>query len=324
MAHAWERTGRMKVVVTGAAGFIGSHLCEALVARGLHVVGIDGFTDNYARSVKEANVAGLRAGERFSFQQLDLRDGDLGPACDGADAVFHLAALPGLQDWSHFGTYLGCNLAATQRVLEAARRAGVHQVLHASTSSVYGLEARSAEDAPVAPCSAYGVTKVGAEELCRSYARVFGVPITILRFFSVYGPRQRPDMAYNIFTKALLEGRPISVHGDGEQSRSNTFIDDVVQGAILAYEHRAASVGETFNLGGGEVVTVNRALELLSEITGCTAEIRHTGSRPGDQRHTQADCAKAERLLGYRATTRLVDGLRAQVAWHREALATAE
>ena len=304
-------------VVTGAAGFIGSHLSEALVALGHDVVAVDAFTDHYPRAAKERNAAALKAHDRVRFLEIDLAAADLAQAVEGADVVFHLAARAGLQGWDVFDTYLECNLVATQRLLEASRDASVGHFLHASTSSVYGRVAECGEDGQVAPCSPYGVTKVAAEELCRAYGRMFDVPLTILRFFSVYGPRQRPDMGYHIFIRSLLRGEPIFVHGDGEQSRSNTFIEDCVAGVLAAWRNPDASVGEVFNLGGGDVVTVNQALEVLQELTGRVAEISHTDPRAGDQRRTRADFSKAERLLGYAPGTGLRAGLERQVAWQR-------
>lgn len=305
-------------IVTGAAGFVGSHLCEELIARGHRVTGIDAFIPYYPRPLKEGNLAGLRQEERFTFYEADLRSADLRPLLAGADAVFHLAAMAGLlRSWQEFESYMTCNVLATQRLLAAAVEAGIPHLLHISTSSVYGRFATGDETAPLAPISPYGITKLAAEHLCRAYAANHGLPVTILRLFSVYGPRQRPDMGYNIFIRSILNQELITVDGDGTDSRSNTYVRDCVQGLILAFEQPAASAGETFNIGGGEEISVIEVLRMLEELTGQSARITHGPPRPGDQRRTVADIGKARRLLGYAPATRLVDGLAAQIAWQR-------
>ncbi len=308
-----------RCVVTGAAGFIGSHLCDALLARGHEVVGIDGFIPSYPRSYKEANLETMRTSPRFRFVEADLRTARLHALLEGCAAVFHQAAMPGLvRSWSEFDLYVECNLNATQRLLEAARDTGVAHFLLASTSSVYGKEATGAEDAPLRPVSPYGVTKLAAEHLCRAFEATFGLPVTILRYFSVYGPRQRPDMAYHILIQALLTGAPFVRYGDGRQSRSNTFVTDCVSATLAAFERPTASVGETFNVGGGEVVSLNEVIQLLQEITGKTLQVTQGPGRHGDQRHTRANIEKATRVLGYEPRTTVQEGLEAQVAWHIE------
>lgn len=305
-------------VVTGAAGFVGSHLCEALISRGHRVVGIDAFIPYYPRPLKEQNLAGLLRQERFTFHEVDLRRADLGPLLAGADAVFHLAAMAGLlRSWQEFEDYMTCNVLATQRLLAAAVEAGNPHFLQISTSSVYGRFATGDETMPLAPISPYGITKLAAEHLCQAYATNRGLPVTILRLFSVYGPRQRPDMGYNIFIRSILNGELITVDGDGTDSRSNTYVADCVQGLTLAFEQPAASAGEVFNIGGGEEISVNEVLRMLEELSGQSARITQGPPRPGDQRRTAADIGKARRLLGYAPATRLVDGLAAQIAWQR-------
>ncbi len=305
-------------LVTGAAGFVGSHLCEELLARGHRVVGLDAFIPYYPRALKEANLTGLRQEPRFTFYEADLRRAELEPLLAGVDAVFHLAAMAGLlRSWQEFEAYMTCNVLATQRLLAAAAEVAVPHFLNISTSSVYGPFATGDETSPLAPISPYGITKLAAEQLCRAYAANFDLPVTILRLFSVYGPRQRPDMGYNIFIRSILNGEQITVDGDGNDSRSNTYVRDCVQGLVLAFEQPAASAGETFNIGGGEEVTVNEVLHMLEELSGQTARIAHGPPRPGDQRRTVADTGKARRLLGYAPATRLVDGLAAQMAWQR-------
>lgn len=308
----------MRCLVTGAAGFIGSHLSERLLAEGHEVVGVDAFIPYYPRHYKEDNLRSLRETSGFTFHELDLRTADLGGLVADVDAVIHLAAMPGLvRSWSDFNLYMTCNLEATHNLLEAARSANVRHFIQGSTSSVYGALATGDESLPLAPVSPYGVTKLSAEHLCQAYARNFGLPLTILRFFSVYGPRQRPDMAYHIFIRALLRGEAITIYGDGEQSRSNTYVADCAQGVVLALQQPERSIGETFNLGGGEVVTVNQVVALLAELTGEEPRIERGEARTGDQRSTAADIGKMRRLLGYAPTTSVRDGLAAQLAWQR-------
>jgi UDP-glucuronate 4-epimerase len=215
---------------------------------------------------------------------------------------------------------VSCNLQGTQRLLEAVRSAAVKHFIYGSTSSVYGRNATGNEEASLAPVSPYGVTKLSAEHLCQAYASNYAFPLTILRFFSVYGPRQRPDMAYHRFIEALLRDGSITIYGDGEQRRSNTYIDDCVRGILLAFETPEHSAGETFNIGGGEAVTLNQMLGLLAELAGRSPRVSFAPARPGDQRTTAADIHKAERLLGYVPTTPVAVGLRAQLIWQSELL----
>ena len=306
----------MKCLVTGSAGFIGSHLCERLVRDGHSVAGIDAFIPYYPRAVKEANLLSLRSQRAYAHHALDLRCDPLDAALDGVEAVFHLAAMPGLvKSWTDFDLYQSCNLTATQRLLEAIRRTpSVQRLIYASTSSVYGRYSTGDETMPTRPISPYGVTKLAAENLCRSYEE-FGVPVVVLRFFSVYGPRQRPDMGYHRFIAALLDNQPITVFGDGQQMRGNTYIDDCVAAATAAMR---APLGETYNLGGGESASVWDILQKLEAILGRRAVIRREPARFGDQRSTYADTTKLQRHLGWRAKTTLDDGLARQIAWQRQ------
>jgi nucleoside-diphosphate-sugar epimerase len=305
----------MRIVVTGAAGFIGSTLSEALVAAGHEVVGIDAFIDYYPRPMKEANLRGLADAPGFRFGEIDLRTDDLDPWLDGAEAVIHEAAMAGLmRSWTDLELYTSCNLIASNRLIEAARRAGVRRFVLASTSSVYGTEAVGDEDRPLEPSSPYGITKLAAEKLVLANVALHGFPATIIRYFSIYGPRQRPDMAYHLFTEALLDGRPITVYGDGEQTRSNTYIDDAVAGTILALERGAT--GGIYNIGGGRTISLNDAIGLLAEHVGVDPLIDRKPARPGDQRHTSADVSRARDALGYRPVVEPREGLARQVAWH--------
>lgn len=305
-----------KCLVTGAAGFIGSHLCEALLSERHEVVGLDAFIPYYPRPLKEANLTALRQHPKFTFVETDLRQHSVTRLAEGCDVIFHLAAMAGLmKSWSDLELYSSCNIIGTQTVLEAARDAKVPQVIHVSTSSVYGREATGPETTPLEPFSPYGLTKLAAENLCAAYSANFGVPYTILRYFSVYGPRQRPDMAYNILIRTLTSGQPFTMYGDGEQTRSNTFVADCVNATMLAWKKREAALGQVFNIGGGEIVSLNKVISMLEDMLGKKANIIRKPARPGDQKHTAANIEKARKLLGYSPGTSVKDGLAAQVAW---------
>ncbi len=307
----------MKCLVTGAAGFIGSHLCERLIADGHDVTGVDAFIPYYPRPVKEANLAGLRSQRRFILHALDLRSGDLAAALSGVEAIFHLAAMPGLdRSWTEFDLYQGCNLTATQRLLEASRQTPtLRRFVYVSTSSVYGRFSSGDETMPTRPISPYGVTKLAGENLCRAFHEEHGLPLVVLRYFSVYGPRQRPDMGYYRFIAALLEGRPITVYGDGLQVRGNTYVADCIEATVASVQ---APTGETYNVGGGESASVWDILQKLEAITGRRAQTRREPPRPGDQRYTFADTGKLQRHLGWQPRVGLDDGLARQVAWQRQ------
>lgn len=306
----------MRYLVTGAAGFIGSHLCERLLSLGHEVVGLDAFIPYYPKAVKERNLAEVQVQPRFRFLNLDLRTDDPGPAVDGVDVVYHLAAMPGLvASWTDFDLYLSCNVTATQRLLEAVKRARtLKRFVYGSTSSVYGKFASGDETLPTKPVSPYGVTKLAAELLAKAHLETFGTPVVTLRFFSVYGPRQRPDMAYNIFIKALLADSPITVYGDGQQVRGNTFVADCVEAVIASAN---AQVGETYNIGGGEMVSVVDVLRKLEKIAGKKFTVKTEPARIGDQRHTFADTTKLRRHLGWEPKTTLDEGLARQFEWQR-------
>ena len=310
----------MRIVVTGAAGFIGSHLAERLLADGHDVVGLDAFIPYYPRVIKESNLAVALSHGRYCFFERDLRSDPLDAILEGADSVIHEAAMPGLPaSWTSFDHYMTCNLQATQRLLEGCRKAQVGRLVLASTSSVYGLDATGNESDFPRPVSPYGVTKLAAEHLSRAYALSFGLDVVICRYFSIFGPRQRPDMAYHIFGRALLEGRSIKVYGDGRQSRGNTFVGDCVDGTVRALLRGES--GGVYNLGGETETTLLDAIGVLERFTGSVANIQFVATRSGDQRRTLADTSRARAELGWKPAVSLEDGLRLEVEWLREMLA---
>ena len=314
------------MVVTGAAGFIGSHLVERLLAAGHEVVGIDSFEDYYPRRFKEANIAVARSADCYTLLEENLLrmagdEGAGGSRLDevvgGADCVFHLAAQAGVRaSWGEsFRIYTDNNVLATQMVLEACRRRGVPKVVYASSSSVYGDtdELPMHEEANCRPVSPYGVTKLAGEQLCRLYWKNHGVPTVALRFFTVYGPRQRPDMAFHLFLRALHEGRPLEMYGTGGQTRDFTFVDDIVSGIVLAM---GGADGAVYNLGGGSRVTLLEAIRTLESVAGLTAEVRGEDVQAGDVRHTWADLSRAREELGYAPQVALEEGLRREAEWY--------
>ncbi|MET0552527.1 MAG: NAD-dependent epimerase/dehydratase family protein [Vicinamibacteria bacterium] len=307
----------MKVVVTGAAGFIGSHLVESLLADGHEVTGIDGFVDYYPRPMKERNLAGPLASPGFTLVEGLLQNLDLGPLLAGAGQVYHLAAQAGVRaSWGReFSGYTDHNVLATQRLLEAALSSGVPRVVYASSSSVYGDAATLPlrEDGACHPLSPYGVTKLAAEHLGNLYEKNHGLPVVSLRFFTVYGPRQRPDMAFHKFLKACRDGQPIHVYGDGQQTRDFTFVRDIVSATRAAGDF--GRPGCVYNVGGGERISLEGALELVQDVSGRRATIVREEAQKGDMRDTFADTSAAKRDLQFRSTVSLRDGLRAEWEW---------
>jgi nucleoside-diphosphate-sugar epimerase len=310
----------VRCLVTGAAGFIGSHLAERLVGDGHTVLGLDAFVPYYPRAIKASNVAWLCRQPGFRLHELDLRAQPLDGLLDGVEVIYHLAAMPGLSaSWTEFEQYMTCNLLATQRLVEAARKhAELRAFVHASTSSVYGREACGDENVLPRPVSPYGVTKLAAERLALAYHQVYGLPTVVLRYFSVYGPRQRPDMGMHIFIRRMLAGEPVVIFGDGEQTRGNTFVGDCVTATLLAADR--GQPGAVYNVGGGEARSVNWVIDTLSKLVGRPAEIEHAPPRAGDQTHTLADTRAAREALGFEPCTPLRAGLAAQVDWQRAAL----
>ena len=307
----------MRGLVTGAAGFIGSHLCERLLADGHQVTGIDAFTDYYPRAQKERNLAGPRSTPGFQFIEADLLQARLAPLIDQVDTVFHLAAQPGVRpSWGQeFDRYLQGNILATQRLLDAVAGRPLTRFVYASSSSVYG-DAESfptPETAVPKPISPYGATKLAGEQLCYLYARQYGVPVVSVRYFSVYGPRQRPDMAFHRFIRAYLTGGELDVYGDGEQVRDYTHVSDIVEGTVRAAGSR--DPGAVFNLGGGHQVTINQVLDMLDGLIQGRPVMRRKPAQPGDARRTCADVTRAKDLLGYVPSVTLNAGLQSEVSW---------
>ncbi|HKV87642.1 MAG TPA: NAD-dependent epimerase/dehydratase family protein [Candidatus Dormibacteraeota bacterium] len=309
-----------RVIVTGAAGFIGSHLCERLLADGHHVTGIDCFSDYYERDLKEKNLAESRGHANFALKEVDLVDADLQPLLRDVRVVYHLAGQPGVRpSWGdQFDRYVRDNVLATQRLLEALKDVPIERFVFASSSSVYGDAEMypTKETALPRPVSPYGVTKLAAEHLALLYAKNFGLPATSVRYFTVYGPRQRPDMGFARFMEALVEGREIEVFGDGEQTREFTYVSDAVDGTVKAAT--ANVVGQVFNLGGGSRVTVNRVLATLEDISRIKVYRHNLPDAPGDPRHTGASINLARERLGWEPRVSLREGLTRQWRWFQE------
>jgi UDP-glucuronate 4-epimerase len=297
----------VRYLVTGAAGFIGSHLAETLVDQGDEVLGVDCFTDYYDPALKEENAASLDVA-RFDLAEQDLE-------LDGVDGVFHLAGQPGVRSFGDvFEEYVRRNLLASRRVFEAAAAAGV-RVVFASSSSIYGEAERypTPEDTGPHPISPYGITKLGCEQLAHAYAHEFGLDAVVLRYFTFYGPRQRPDMALARIVDALARGGSFELYGDGLQSRSFTYVADGVAATIAAMQ--GAPAGALYNVGGGEEATMRDAIAILETVSGRTLDVVERPAAAGDVRRTSADATRIEGDLGWRATTALQDGLRAQWEW---------
>jgi UDP-glucuronate 4-epimerase len=311
------------VLVTGGAGFIGSHLVDRLLAEGREVVGIDAFTGYYSRRRKERNLESASRKGGFRLVEGDLLDLDLDVLVRGVDGIVHLAGEPGVRrSWGGaLRRYLERNVLSTERLLEAAWRNGVPRFVYASSSSVYGSDPGHPvdEDYPRRPTSPYGLSKLAAEELIQLYRRERGVPGTILRYFTVYGPRQRPEMAVSRFIFSALRGRPVDVYGDGEQIRDMTYVADAVDATVAALDTPPG----VYNVGGGTRATVNALLDAVSRVTGSPVEPRYGPASEGDMRSTWADSRRAARSLDYLPRTGLDEGTSAQVAWARESQFTA-
>jgi len=307
----------MKALVTGGAGFIGSHLSELLLERGAEVRAIDAFTDFYPRPLKERNLENVRGRGGYDFVEGDLRDVDLGRVLDGITHVFHLAAQAGVRrSWGkEFGVYTGLNVDATQVLLEACTKQPIERFVYASSSSVYGDEVPipMIETALPQPVSPYGVTKLAAEQLCHLYHVNFGVPAVSLRYFTVYGPRQRPDMGFNRFFTAILAGKPLVQYGDGLQTRDFTYVADAARATADAAVRGVP--GRVYNIGGGARVSLREVFDLLARVSGRKVTIDQQGPQKGDMRDTYADTSRAKTDLGFAPSVTLEEGLRQMWRW---------
>jgi UDP-glucose 4-epimerase len=310
----------MRALVTGCAGFIGSHLTESLLDDGVAVLGVDCFNENYGRRQKLVNLERAREWDAFEFVPVDLARGDLHELVGETDVVFHLAAEPGVgASWDGFERYVRNNVFATQLLLEASRARPERRFVYASSSSVYGdqPELPAREDARPRPLSPYGTTKLAGEHLGLLYHANFGVDAVILRYFSVYGPRQRPDMAFRRFCEAALADAPIELYGDGDQTRDFTFVDDVIAATRAAAE-RDGLGGRIFNVGDGSPVSINAAVRTIEDLAGRPLRIERSAPRTGDVHDTSADITAARAALGYAPSTAFADGIRAQWEWASE------
>jgi nucleoside-diphosphate-sugar epimerase len=311
----------VKVVVTGAAGFIGSRLVDSLLADGHEVVGVDAFVDFYPRAIKEENLRGARDHRGFRLVEGEVQALPLAEVLEGAGQVYHLAAQAGVRSsWGReFALYTEHNVLATQRLLEAAVEAGVPRLVYASSSSVYGdtRELPLREDARCRPVSPYGVTKLAAEHLGALYERNHGLPVVSLRYFTVYGPRQRPDMAFHRFLLAARDGHPVHVYGDGKQTRDFTYVDDAVTATRRAGD--SGRPGCVYNVGGGQRVALEEVLRTVEQVAGRPLQILREEAQKGDMRDTFADTTAARRDLDFRSTVTLPEGLTREWDWIRRA-----
>jgi UDP-glucose 4-epimerase len=316
----------MKALVTGTAGFIGSRLSAELLARGADVVGIDCFTDYYPRAIKDKNLVPLRAHKAFTFVEAALQTADLSRLIENVTHVFHLAAQAGVRkSWgSDFTTYTTNNVDATQCLLEAVKAHPIERLVFASSSSVYGdlVSIPMREASLLQPLSPYGVTKLAAEHLCYLYHVNYRVPAVSLRYFTVYGPGQRPDMGFHRFLRAAHTGEPISLYGDGEQTRDFTFVADAVAATLAAGSQGVP--GGVYNIGGGSRVSINQVLTLIEQITGRALVVRREPAQKGDMRDTFADTSRARAELGFTPSTSLESGLTAESEWIASLLAVSQ
>lgn len=306
-----------KCLITGVAGFIGSALAHRLLEDGYRVLGVDRFSQFYDRKVKERNIEKISGNECFELIDGNINEIDLNRITSDIDFVFHLAAQPGvLGSWGeNFVLYLEDNVLATQKLLEALKDKKIKKFIYASSSSVYGEQTRFpvSEDLLPAPYSPYGVTKLAGENLVNLYWQNYKLPVISLRFFSVYGPGQRPDMAFHKFIKAIFNGEEIEIYGNGEQTRDFTYVDDVVEANILALKTDIA--GESFNIGGGSRISLKKSVSIIEKEMNINAKLKFIKRQKGDVTHTGADISKAEQKLGYKPLIKIEEGLYKEVNW---------
>lgn len=315
---ATVNTPTTRALVTGCAGFIGSHLAETLLSDGQPVLGIDCFNDNYARAAKLRNLRHLSEWDAFEFVPIDLARGELDEIVEEVGVVFHLAAEPGVRSsWGdRYSQYLTNNVLATQHLLEALKRHTGRRLVYASSSSVYGdAEQRpTPETATLRPRSPYGQTKVAMEHLCELYHANFGVDVVGLRYFTVFGPRQRPDMAFHRLCRAALTGSRFTVFGDGRQSRDFTYVDDIVRATRNAASAEL-NAQRIFNVGGGAPASLREVIDMLGELAQQPLRVEYDAAEHGDVRDTAADTTSATRILGFSPSVALRDGLASELAW---------
>lgn len=302
--------------VTGVAGFIGSHLAEKLIAEGYKVIGVDSFESNYPRWIKERNISGFKSSSLFNFVEGNLLKLNLTEIFRDVHYIFHEAAQAGVRNsWGkHFTNYVKNNVLTTQRVLETSKELAIKKFIFASSSSVYGdaVDRPVKEETICKPVSPYGITKLTAEALCTSYYKSFGIPVVLLRYFTVYGSRQRPDMAFHKFIKAIFESKELEIYGDGNQTRDFTNISDVVKANILAMQ---APDGEVFNVGGGSGIILKKAVSVIEKLIGKKTRIRYKETQKGDVRDTWADLNKARTVLGYKPEVKFEKGVEEEIEW---------